>query len=146
PVELGPAPHLPGQRVLRQTPFSASRAQPPAPILHFFADHPLISGGPPALGTPIIGLRTGVRPSSGSRRRHGAASRGGAPVAWREMRSEAEAIDHLVATAPRAGCFFDFDGTLAPIQLDPDSVWPTPGMVDALSALTSLISRVAVVS
>ncbi|TMC06506.1 MAG: trehalose-phosphatase [Chloroflexi bacterium] len=62
------------------------------------------------------------------------------------MRSEAEAIGRLVATAPRAGCFFDFDGTLAPIQVDPDSVWPTPGVVDALTALTGLLGRVAVVS
>lgn len=59
---------------------------------------------------------------------------------------EAAAIDRLVATADRAGLLFDFDGTLAPIQLDPDAVWPTPGVVDALSALTGLVRRVGVVS
>jgi trehalose 6-phosphate phosphatase len=60
--------------------------------------------------------------------------------------SEIAAIDRLVATADRAGLLFDFDGTLAPIQLDPDTVWPTPGIVDALSALTGLVRRVGVVS
>ena len=59
---------------------------------------------------------------------------------------EAAAIDRLVATADRAGLLFDFDGTLAPIQLDPGAVWPTPGVVDALSALTGLVRRVAIVS
>jgi trehalose 6-phosphate phosphatase len=60
--------------------------------------------------------------------------------------SEAAAIDRLVATADGAGLFFDFDGTLAPIQLDPDAVWPTPGTVGALSALTGLVRRVGIVS
>jgi trehalose 6-phosphate phosphatase len=60
--------------------------------------------------------------------------------------SEAAAVDRLVVTADRAGLLFDFDGTLAPIRLDPDTVWPTPGVVDALSALTGLVQRVGVVS
>src|SRR5690348_7858191 len=59
---------------------------------------------------------------------------------------EAAAIDRLVATADGAGLFFDFDGTLAPIQLGPDTVWPTPGVVDALSALAGLVRRVGIVS
>lgn len=59
---------------------------------------------------------------------------------------EADAIERLAATADRAGLLFDFDGTLAPIQLDPDAVWPTPGVVDALSALAGLVRRVGVVS
>lgn len=60
--------------------------------------------------------------------------------------SEAAAIERLVADAGRAGLFFDFDGTLAPIQLDPDAVWPTPGVAEALSALACQVSRIAVVS
>lgn len=60
--------------------------------------------------------------------------------------TEAAAIDHLVATRDGAGLFLDFDGTLAPIELDPDAVWPTPGVVDALSALTGLVRRVGIVS
>jgi trehalose 6-phosphate phosphatase len=60
--------------------------------------------------------------------------------------SEAEATARLAATASRAGLFLDFDGTLAPIQLDPEAVWPTPGVVDALSALTGLVRRVGIVS
>jgi len=59
---------------------------------------------------------------------------------------EAAAIERLAATADRAGLFFDFDGTLAPIRVDPDAVWPTPGVVDALTALTGLVRRVGVVS
>jgi trehalose 6-phosphate phosphatase len=64
----------------------------------------------------------------------------------REPLTEAAAIDRLVATADGAGLFFDFDGTLAPIQLDPDAVRPTPGVVDALTALTGLVRRVGIVS
>jgi trehalose 6-phosphate phosphatase len=60
--------------------------------------------------------------------------------------SEAAAIDRLAADQAGAGLFFDFDGTLAPIRVDPDTVWPTPGVVEALSALTGLVRRVAVVS
>jgi trehalose 6-phosphate phosphatase len=60
--------------------------------------------------------------------------------------SEAEATARLAATASRAGLFFDFDGTLAPIGLDPDAVWPAEGVVDAMSALTGLVRRVGIVS
>jgi trehalose 6-phosphate phosphatase len=60
--------------------------------------------------------------------------------------SEAAAIDRLVRTADRGGLLFDFDGTLAPIRLDPDAVWPARGVVDALPALTGLLRRVVVVS
>jgi trehalose 6-phosphate phosphatase len=60
--------------------------------------------------------------------------------------TEPEATARLVATASRAGLFFDFDGTLAPIRLDPEDVWPAPGVVDALSALTGLVRRVGIVS
>jgi trehalose 6-phosphate phosphatase len=60
--------------------------------------------------------------------------------------SEAAAIDRLTETADRAGLFFDFDGTLAPVQLDPATVWPAPGVTDALTALTGLVRRVGIVS
>ena len=59
---------------------------------------------------------------------------------------EAKAVVHLVATANDAGLFFDFDGVLAPIQVDPETVWPTAGVVDALIALVHHVKRVAIVS
>ena len=48
--------------------------------------------------------------------------------------------------APRSGFFFDFDGTLAPIEDDPESVQPSPGVVEALARLAASVKRVAVVS
>jgi trehalose 6-phosphate phosphatase len=59
------------------------------------------------------------------------------------------AAEHVARTAGRLreyGFFFDFDGTLAPIQDDPESVTPVPGAVDALTALAAAAGRVAVVS
>ncbi|HEX5594436.1 MAG TPA: trehalose-phosphatase [Micromonosporaceae bacterium] len=53
------------------------------------------------------------------------------------------------ATRDRAGecvLFFDFDGTLAPVQDDPAAVRPTPNVVAALDALTKVVQRVAIVS
>lgn len=52
----------------------------------------------------------------------------------------------LVAGANSSGLFFDFDGVLGPIQVDPATVWPTPGVVDALSGLVARVKRVAIVS
>jgi trehalose 6-phosphate phosphatase len=52
-------------------------------------------------------------------------------------------------TAERAGdttLFFDFDGTLAPVDDDPDAVQPFPEVMDALEALAERVARVAIVS
>jgi trehalose 6-phosphate phosphatase len=52
-------------------------------------------------------------------------------------------------TAERAGdttLFFDFDGTLAPVDDDPDAVQPFPEVMDALEALATRVARVAIVS
>lgn len=57
--------------------------------------------------------------------------------------------EHVARAAGRLreyGFFFDFDGTLAPIQDDPESVKPVPGAVDALTALAAQAGLVAVVS
>lgn len=43
-------------------------------------------------------------------------------------------------------CLFDFDGTLAAIRDDPQAVWPVPGAVAALSELTGLVGKVAIIS
>ena len=55
----------------------------------------------------------------------------------------------LTATAERAeNCafFFDFDGTLAPIQDDPDAVRPVAGVIEAIRELTNHVKRVTIVS
>lgn len=60
------------------------------------------------------------------------------------------AVGALVArTAARLGeygFFFDFDGTLAPIQQDPESVRPVPGAAAALASLARNAALAAVVS
>lgn len=53
------------------------------------------------------------------------------------------------ATAERAAdtvLFFDFDGTLAPVDDDPTAVQPTPRVLAALEALAPLVRRIAIVS
>jgi len=56
------------------------------------------------------------------------------------------ALDATAEQPRRAGFFFDFDGTLAPIQEDPETVRPAPGIVEPLARLATLVGRVAVVS
>lgn len=66
-----------------------------------------------------------------------------------EIAERDAAAEHVARTAGRLGeygFFFDFDGTLAPIQDDPESVVPVPGAVDALTALAAAAGRVTVVS
>jgi trehalose 6-phosphate phosphatase len=65
------------------------------------------------------------------------------------MRKALTAAEALAVTAPRAarsGFFFDFDGTLAPIQLDPAAAEPAPGVVTALRRLRPAVKRLAIVS
>lgn len=53
------------------------------------------------------------------------------------------------ATTDRVGqcvLFFDFDGTLAPMNDDPTAVQPAPKVLDAINALTDVVQRVAIVS
>ncbi|WP_405092414.1 trehalose-phosphatase [Micromonospora sp. NBC_01392] len=53
------------------------------------------------------------------------------------------------ATAARAGdvvLFFDFDGTLAPVDDDPTAVRPAPKVLAALEALAPRVRRIAIVS
>ncbi|HEU5353342.1 MAG TPA: trehalose-phosphatase [Actinocrinis sp.] len=68
----------------------------------------------------------------------------------KEAAAGSDAIGALVArTTARLseyGFFFDFDGTLAPIQQDPESVHPVPGAAKALAALASNAALAAVVS
>ncbi|GAB3065124.1 trehalose-phosphatase [Micromonospora schwarzwaldensis] len=52
-------------------------------------------------------------------------------------------------TAARAGdvvLFFDFDGTLAPVDDDPTAVRPAPKVLAALEALAPRVRRIAIVS
>ncbi|TDC36119.1 trehalose-phosphatase [Micromonospora sp. KC213] len=53
------------------------------------------------------------------------------------------------ATAARAAdvvLFFDFDGTLAPVDDDPTAVQPAPKVLAALETLAAVVQRVAIVS
>lgn len=53
------------------------------------------------------------------------------------------------ATAARAAgtiLFFDFDGTLAPVDDDPTAVQPAPKVLAAIEALAPVVRRVAIVS
>ncbi|MGC9668059.1 trehalose-phosphatase [Planosporangium sp. 12N6] len=55
----------------------------------------------------------------------------------------------LSATAERADSsvfFFDFDGTLAPIQDDPDAVQLAPGVLDVIADLAAAVKSVSLVS
>ena len=64
--------------------------------------------------------------------------------------AEPDAVaEHVARAAARLreyAFFFDFDGTLAPIQNDPESVEPVPGAVAALTSLAAEAGLVAVVS
>lgn len=55
----------------------------------------------------------------------------------------------LAITAKRCaatGLYFDFDGTLAPIQEDPDTVRPIDGVLQPLERLSQAVRRIAIVS
>jgi trehalose 6-phosphate phosphatase len=57
-----------------------------------------------------------------------------------------EAAARAAARLGEYGFFFDFDGTLAPIRDDPESVQPVPGVRAALAALAENAALAAVVS
>jgi trehalose 6-phosphate phosphatase len=59
------------------------------------------------------------------------------------------ALERWRATARKAAqtyLFFDFDGTLAPIDDDPAAVHPAPGVVTAMAQLSRVVGHVAIVS
>jgi trehalose 6-phosphate phosphatase len=58
----------------------------------------------------------------------------------------AEAWQITAERAAETTLFFDFDGTLAPVDNDPDAVQPVPAVMDALDALAARVARVAIVS
>jgi trehalose 6-phosphate phosphatase len=60
--------------------------------------------------------------------------------------STSEAISTTAARADRCVFFFDFDGTLAPIQDDPDAVRPAPGVLEAITDLAARVRQVSLVS
>jgi trehalose 6-phosphate phosphatase len=60
--------------------------------------------------------------------------------------SVAEAWQVTAERAADTTLFFDFDGTLAPVDDDPDAVQPVPAVMDALEALAARVARVAIVS
>lgn len=50
------------------------------------------------------------------------------------------------AAAGRCGFFFDFDGVLAPVRLNPESVMPTPGVLDQLALLKARVHKIGIIS
>jgi len=65
------------------------------------------------------------------------------------VEAPADAFDRWRATADRAvecHLFFDFDGTLAPIDDDPSAVQPAAGVVAAMAQLSQVVGHVAIVS
>ncbi|MGH4021742.1 MAG: trehalose-phosphatase [Pseudonocardiaceae bacterium] len=58
----------------------------------------------------------------------------------------ASVIEATVAKASGLGMFFDFDGTLAPIQDDPETVQLAPRVLGLLDSLSRVVDIVAVVS
>jgi trehalose 6-phosphate phosphatase len=57
-----------------------------------------------------------------------------------------EAFRRTVEHASDSIFFFDFDGTLAEIQENPDSVRPAPGVLDTLAMLRTHIGQLVIVS
>ncbi|MGH9304030.1 MAG: trehalose-phosphatase, partial [Acidimicrobiales bacterium] len=62
------------------------------------------------------------------------------------MRSSQEALDWLCLDPAATALLTDFDGTLSPIVVEPDSAYPLPGAVEALESLSAQLGAVAVVS
>jgi trehalose 6-phosphate phosphatase len=58
----------------------------------------------------------------------------------------AELIDRTARQAHSSIFFFDFDGTVANIQENPETVQPVPAVKEAIAALTTAVARVCVVS
>jgi len=58
----------------------------------------------------------------------------------------ASAIELLAQVPERSGLCCDFDGTISPIVVDPESARPLPGAVAVLHALAGQLALVAVVS
>jgi len=56
--------------------------------------------------------------------------------------------DALALSARKRPCglFFDFDGVLAHIQSEPESVEPVPGVVENLASLSPLVDRIGIIS
>jgi trehalose 6-phosphate phosphatase len=57
-----------------------------------------------------------------------------------------EALALTASRAAATGFFLDFDGVLAPIQDDPETVAPVPGAASALQRLAGRVRRVAIIS
>ncbi|MGA3487154.1 trehalose-phosphatase [Micromonosporaceae bacterium DT55] len=64
----------------------------------------------------------------------------------RHLRDPDDLWQATAARADQCVLFFDFDGTLAPVQEDPTAVRPDPAAIAALAALTPLVKRIVIVS
>lgn len=57
-----------------------------------------------------------------------------------------EVVESLRKDRPNTGIFLDFDGTLAPIVVDPGAAKPLPGASEVLDELAETYARVAIIS
>lgn len=55
-------------------------------------------------------------------------------------------MEKALVSPDGSGFYFDFDGTLSRIQVDPATVLPVPGAVEALTRLAGLVRAVGIVS
>ncbi len=78
--------------------------------------------------------------------RSGGARTLGAGVGHDERMQPADVVAALRPHLGSALVATDFDGTLAPLQRDPEASRPVPGAIEALTALTGRGARVAVVT
>jgi trehalose 6-phosphate phosphatase len=60
--------------------------------------------------------------------------------------SAAAAWQITAERAPDSTFFFDFDGVLSPVEVDPDAAQPVPEVLGVLEQLAAVVSRVAIVS
>jgi trehalose 6-phosphate phosphatase len=57
-----------------------------------------------------------------------------------------ELVEALKKDRPNTGIFLDFDGTLAPVVVDPGAATPLPGASEVLEELARTYARVAIIS
>ena len=101
----------------------------------------MLVGGRSSIAESVRCVRVRGRKSAGYDRRMSVEGLGSEPLL---------AFHRAIATGAvspgECGFFFDFDGTLARVQDDPEAVYPVPGVEACLAALCRAYGRVAIIS